>query len=523
MKASNRPFRRSRDSAGCHARLFPRSVRDLLRLTALALVLAPSVTRSLAAAEPMPALSVPADGAREVPINVTLAWAPVAGARGYDVYFGAGDTPSFQCRVATPAFLLETLTAGTTYRWRVAAITDGGAKSGALRSFTTTAHADREAMFAWPIRIANSVRTQYPEPASLRNWNYTEGMVVDALYAIATRTGRTNDLAFIRAWLDRFVAADGTIDHQAYPFELFSLDRVRPGSVLLWMYDRTKEEKYLKAAYYVASQLDRQPRTSEGGYWHRSTYPNQMWLDGIYMADVFSVEFAARTNQPKYFDDAVHQITLIDRHTHDPKTGLYFHGWDETKTRPWANQATGTSPEFWGRAIGWYGMAMADVLDWLPADHPGRREVLPIFQAYCAAVLKFQDHDTAMWWQIVDKSAASKNYVETSCSLMFAYAMARGAQRGWLPPEYLEHARRATRGILNHEIALLPGDRMDIKGTVEVGSLGGNGGFYDYYVAVPVRTNDQKSVGAFMYLSLALSEIANDTGPASREFPRRSP
>jgi unsaturated rhamnogalacturonyl hydrolase len=149
--------------------------------------------------------------------------------------------------------------------------------------------------------------------------------------------------------------------------------------------------------------------------------------------------------------------------------------------------------------------------------------VLPIFQAYCAAVLKFQDRDTAMWWQIVDKPAAPKNYVETSCSLMFAYAMARGAQRGWLPPEYLEHARRATRGILNHKIDLLPGDRMEIKGTVEVGSLGGNGGFYDYYVAVPVRTNDQKSIGAFMYLSLALSETANDTGPASRAFPRRSP
>ncbi|HTZ21744.1 MAG TPA: glycoside hydrolase family 88 protein [Opitutaceae bacterium] len=498
-------------------------MRGLTGLAAFLVLLAPGAIGSHPAAEPGPAITAPADGATNVPINVTLAWAPVAGATGYDVYFGAGDTPSFQCRVATPTFLLETLTTGTTYRWRVAAIMDGGATSGALRSFTTAAHAGREAMFAWPIRIANSVRTQYPEPASLRNWNYTEGMIIDALYAIAVRTGRTGDFDFIRAWLDRFVAADGTIDREAYPFELFSLDRVRPGSALLWMYDRTREEKYLKAAYYVASQLDRQPRTSDGGYWHRSTYPNQMWLDGIYMADVFSAEFAARTNQSKYFDDAVRQIALIHRHTHDPKTGLYYHGWDETRTRPWANPKTGTSPEFWGRAIGWYGMAMADVLDWLPADHPGRQEVLPIFQAYCAAVLKFQDHDTAMWWQIVDKPAAPKNYVETSCSLMFAYAMARGAQRGWLPPEYLEHARRATRGILNHEIALLPGDRMDIKGTVEVGSLGGNGGFYDYYVAVPVRTNDQKSVGAFMYLSLALSETANDTGPASRELPRRSP
>ena len=523
MPTSAHTASRCRASDYCLAQPLPHSVRSLLGLTALAVMLALGAIRSLTAAEPVPAVTAPADGARDVPVNVTLTWAPVADAKGYDVYFSANATPAFQCRVEKPTFLLETLSVGTTYRWRVDPVSESAAKPGPVLTFTTTPKADRDAMFAWPIRIADSVRALYPEPVNLRNWNYTEGMVMDALYSIAARTGRDGDFDFIRAWLDRFVAADGTIDREAYPLELFSLDRVRPGPVLLWMYDRTKEEKYLKAARYVASQLDRQPRTSDGGYWHRSTYPNQMWLDGIYMADVFSVEFAARTNQPKYFDDAVHQITLIDRHTHDPKTGLYFHGWDETKTRPWANQATGTSPEFWGRAIGWYGMAMADVLDWLPADHPGRREVLPIFQAYCAAVLKFQDHDTAMWWQIVDKSAASKNYVETSCSLMFAYAMARGAQRGWLPPEYLEHARRATRGILNHEIALLPGDRMDIKGTVEVGSLGGNGGFYDYYVAVPVRTNDQKSVGAFMYLSLALSETANDTGPASREFPRRSP
>jgi rhamnogalacturonyl hydrolase YesR len=407
MNASACSSRPCPASVCCRAGLLPLSVRSLLGGAALAVMLALGATRSLTAAEPVSAIASPADGARDVPVNVTLTWAPIADAKGYDVYFGPSATPAFQCRVASPTFLLETLTAGTTYRWRVDAITDGGAKSGARRSFTTTAQADRAAMFAWPIRIANSVRALYPEPVNLRNWNYTEGMVMDALYSIAARTGRDGDFDFIRAWLDRFVAADGTIDREAYPFELFSLDRVRPGPVLLWMYDRTKEEKYLKAARYVASQLDRQPRTSDGGYWHRSTYPNQMWLDGIYMADVFSVQFAARTNQPKYFDDAVHQITLIHRHTHDPKTGLYFHGWDETKTRPWANKETGTSPEFWGRAIGWYGMAMADVLDWLPADHPGRKEVLPIFQAYCAAVLKFQDRDTAMWWQIVDQPAAS--------------------------------------------------------------------------------------------------------------------
>jgi len=145
--------------------------------------------------------------------------------------------------------------------------------------------------------------------------------------------------------------------------------------------------------------------------------------------------------------------------------------------------------------MGWYVMAMADVMDWLPKNHSGRNEVLPIFQSLCQGLLKYQDRDTGMWYQIVDKPAAPKNYLETSCTLMYAYAMARGAQRGWLAAEYLEHARRATRGVLNRQVDLLPGNRMDIRGTVQVGSLGGDGGFYDYYVSVPVVTNDQKSIG----------------------------
>jgi unsaturated rhamnogalacturonyl hydrolase len=157
-------------------------------------------------------------------------------------------------------------------------------------------------------------------------------------------------------------------------------------------------------------------------------------------------------------------------------------------------------------------MAMADVMDGLPADHPGRKAVLPIFQALCRSLVKYQDHDTGMWFQIVDKASAPKNYVETSSTLMFAYAMARGAQRGWLPAEFLEHGRRATRGVLNHQVDLLAGNCMDIRGTVRVGSLGGDGGFYDYYVSVPVVTNDQKAIGAFMFLSMALADVANPHG-----------
>lgn len=451
----------------------------------------------------------PAGAIGKVPVNYALAWEEVPGASGYDVYFGSSNPPAFQCRVTRPKFLLETLSAGQQYYWRADPVIAGQSQPGKVNRIATESNPTREEVFAWPIRIANSLYVQYPTPAKLSGWNYTEGMMMDALYSIATQTVREQDFTYIQQWLDRFVSDSGQIDPSAYDFKLFSLDRIRPGPVLLWMYDRTKQEKYLTAAKVLASQIDQQPRTSDGGMWHRSTYPNQMWLDGIYMADLFAVEYGVKTNQPKYVDDAVKQILLIAKHTYDPQTGLFYHGWDETKSRPWANKQTGASPEFWGRAIGWYAMAMADVLDWLPADHPGRKQVLSIFQSLCATLLKYQDRETAMWFQILDKPTAPKNYVETSCSIMFAYAMTRGAQRGWLPAEYAEYAKRATRGIINHKVDLLPDNCMDIRDTVSVGSLGGNGGFYDYYVSVPLAKNDTKAVGAFMYLSLAMSEAAN--------------
>jgi unsaturated rhamnogalacturonyl hydrolase len=467
----------------------------------------------LAAAGPVVAQTaptglVPADRAVDVSVNTTLAW-PSAGVGRFDVYFGTTNPPAFQARVERPSFVLETLRAGTTYYWRADAVSERGVVAGTVHRFTTAKTVDPAVVYAWPIRIATSVRALFPSPKDLGSWNYTDGMIADALCRIAARTGREDDYAYVQQYLDRIVAADGTMDAVEYPLELYSLDRIRPAAALFWIYDRTKDERYMKAAAYVATQLDKQPRTSDGGYWHRSTYPNQMWLDGIYMADVYSVLFAKRTGRAKYYDEAVKQVTLIHQHTHDPKTGLYYHGWDETKTRPWANKKTGASPEFWARAIGWYSMAMADIMETLPAGHPGKKTILPIFQSLCRSLVKYQDRDTGMWYQILDKPTAPKNYVETSSTLMFAYAMARGAKEGWLPPEFLQYALRATRGVLNHEVDLLPGNRMDIRGTVQVGSLGGNGGFYDYYVSVPVVTNDQKSIGAFMFLSLALSEMAN--------------
>lgn len=462
----------------------------------------------LGLAQAAPASSLPADGARETELAPVLTWSATEGALGYDVYFGEGPALAFQCRVSQPRFVLETLQAGKTYGWRIDVVTTEGAKPGKVQSFTVKSSPGRDEIQQWPVRIAQSVHSLWPNPKELGGFNYTQGMVAEGLCLIAEAAGRPKDSAYAKAWLDRFVSADGGLDAKEYPQKLYSLDRVRPGQALLLTYARTKDERYLKAAHTLAKQLDEQPVTSDGGYWHRSTYPNQMWLDGIYMADVFSVRYALATGARKHFDDAVHQITLIHKHTHDTRTGLYFHGWDETKTRPWANKETGCSPEIWGRAVGWYAMAMADVLDLLPEGHPGRAQIIPIFRSLCESLLKYQDHNTAGWYQILDKPTGPKNYIESSCSLMFAYAFFRGAQHGWLPPEYAAHGRRALRGMLNHKIDVKADGTMDIRDTVVVGTLGGKGGFYDTYMQDKIVTNDQKAIGTFMFLSLAVAEAA---------------
>jgi unsaturated rhamnogalacturonyl hydrolase len=463
-----------------------------------------------AAAVPLRAAAAtvtPADGARDVLLNPVLEWPAVDGATAYEVFFGAGETPAFQCRVTQPRFVLETLRPGTTYRWRVDAVMADGVRAGKMQTLTTVAKPTPEDALLWAARIARSVRALWT-PETLGGFNYTQGMVAEGMHRIGVRTGRSEDVQFAQTWLDRFVGPDGVIDPKAYPPKLYSLDRVRPGPALLLTYERTGDERYRKAMRELVQQLEEQPRTSEGGYWHRSTYPYQMWLDGIYMADVFAVRYGAKFGEPKLFDEAVHQITLIHRHTHDPRTGLYFHGWDESKTRPWADKVTGTSPEIWARAVGWYAMAMVDVVDALPKDHPGREQVLPLFRDLCAALLKVQDRDTAGWYQIMDKPTGPKNYIESSSSLMFAYAFLRGAQGGYLPPEYREHGRRALRGMLNHKIDVKPDGTMDIRDTVIVGTLGGAGGFYDTYMKDKIVTNDQKAIGTFMFLSLLLADDA---------------
>jgi unsaturated rhamnogalacturonyl hydrolase len=360
----------------------------------------------------------------------------------------------------------------------------------------------------WAEIVADSVLAAYPDPKDLHDyhpgrWVYQNGLFINALFALWQKTKRQEYFHYIVKWVDLFIDEDGVFDTQTYTPGAYVLDSILPGRVLIALYNETRQDKYRNAAQALIEQLRTQPRTSDGGYWHKQIYPNQMWLDGIYMADLFSVEFARTFGQPEWFDEAVHQITLIHQHTHDPETGLLYHGWDETKTRIWAHPERGTSPEFWGRAVGWYVMALVDCLEVLPKDHRGRGGVLSILRSLAAGLARYQHPDTGAWYQVLDKREQADNWPETSCTVMIATAFAKGVRLGFLDPSYQARAQHAYRYVVEQCVHFDQDGQCYLTGIVTVGSLRENAD-YNYYVTSQQRTNDFKGIGAFLYASLEI-------------------
>jgi unsaturated rhamnogalacturonyl hydrolase len=334
---------------------------------------------------------------------------------------------------------------------------------------------------------------------------YEEGVLLDGFAAEWQATGRGIYLAYIQASVDQYIAADGTI--AGYKPEAHTLDDIEMGRATLLLYRVTQQAKYAKAAQFLHDQLARQPRTPSGGYWHKQIYPNQMWLDGAYMAEPFRAMYAATFQQPQDFDDIAKQLLLMAGHMRDPGTGLLRHGWDESKSMPWADKTTGLSPEAWARAMGWYCMALVDVLDWFPKDHPQRAALIAVLDRTIAAVIQVQDPATGLWWQVLTHAKDPGNYLEASASCMFTYALAKGVRMGYLPQADEASAKRAWAGIQRQFVTTSPDSSLVLHGTVKVGGLGGTpyrAGDYNYYIHEPVVDNDLKGVGAFL---LAGSEI----------------
>ena len=282
--------------------------------------------------------------------------------------------------------------------------------------------------------------------------------------------------------------------------------------MMFLLYDRTKDPRYEKVIHTLREQLETQPRIAEGGFWHKKIYPDQMWLDGLYMGAPFYAEYALRYNRPEDFQDVVNQFLIVARNTYDPATGLYRHAFDASRRMAWADSITGQAPHAWGRAMGWFSMAIVDVLDFLPEEQPGRDEILTIFQGMMEKLSEIQDPQTGGWYQVLDRSGDPGNYIETSCTAMFAYSIFKGVRMGYLDSKYLATAEKAYRGLIENFIITDSAGLVTMTNICGVAGLGGDpyrDGSFEYYIGEVIRENDPKGVGPFIMASLEYEMIRN--------------
>jgi unsaturated rhamnogalacturonyl hydrolase len=338
-------------------------------------------------------------------------------------------------------------------------------------------------------------------------WDYEQGVLLAGFEILYKQTNNAAYFNYIKKIEDRFVKADGSI--RTYDLTDYNIDDVAPGRLLLLLYQETKDEKYKIAAYHIREQLQWQPRTKEGGFWHKHRYPYQMWLDGLYMGEPFYARFASMFNEKKDFDDIANQFIWMENHSRNNTNGLLYHGWDESKQQRWANPTTGQSPEFWARAIGWYAMALVDALDYFPKDHPKQKELILILQRLAKAIESTQDATSGVWYQVIDKRGSAGNYLEASASCMFTYALAKGVRLGYLDKHYTTIAQKAYAGILKNFI------ETDLDGTVHLthtcsgAGLGGTpyrDGSYEYYIKESTRKDDLKGIGPFIGASVEIEQ-----------------
>lgn len=292
-------------------------------------------------------------------------------------------------------------------------------------------------------------------------WNYVDGLGLECLYKVAKITRHQEWMDWVAQQFDGLVRDDGTVD--VYDLEEYSLDMSAPGKALFDLYDDTHQEKYKKALDLFQLQLEKQPRTPSGGYWHKGRYTNQMWLDGLYMQGALKARYACKFFAPdKKLDainDLVFQFKLIYDNTYDSRTGLLFHAWDESRQMPWADKETGRSPCIWGRALGWYCMALVDVIEYLAKDGEFQNQcqvLIGLSVSLAKALARWQDV-SGLWWQVMDKGGERYNYLESSCSAMFTYFLLKLSRIAEKLPQEDRDGYRSTgaagyQGLLRNQV-----------------------------------------------------------------------
>ncbi len=358
------------------------------------------------------------------------------------------------------------------------------------------------------VKMADSEMKHFPEPWAVDfnpkpTWNYTQGLIAQAMMKVWKENNNEAYYNYAKWYADKMIDSTGFLS--AYKIENYNIDAVNSGKFLFDLYENTKDERYLKVIHQMRDQLRTHPRTSEGGFWHKQRYPHQMWLDGLYMGAPFYAQYAQYFNQPELFDDIVKQFQLVHKYTYNTESGLNYHAWDESKEQKWADPVTGRSPHYWGRAMGWYAMALVDVLDFIPQEHPGRADILKILNQVAEGIKKYQDAETGLWYQVLDQGSREGNYLEATVSSMFTYSLLKAVRKGYISSDYKIVATKAYNGIVENLIKDNCDGTISLTKCCSVAGLGGEpyrDGSYEYYISEPIRDNDPKGVGPFIMASL---------------------
>lgn len=359
--------------------------------------------------------------------------------------------------------------------------------------------------------FADSEMKRFPEAWQLDHgkrlfFGYAQGVGCYAMLKMWKKTGDRRYFDYVEKWASSLI--DSTGDIHLYHVETYNLDYINSGKVLFDLYRVTKNEKYKQAMDKLINQLKNQPRTTDGGFWHKLIYQHQMWLDGLYMASPFMAQYGAGFDKPEWIDEAVKQFRLCHKHTYDEKTGLYHHAWDESRRQRWANPETGHSPNFWGRSIGWWFMALVDALDFIPENQEGRTEMIDMIKGLAETLPKYQDKD-GLWYQVIDQAEREGNYPEASVTAQCMYAYAKAVNKGYIDPGYKTVAEKALNGLKNKLIIKNDDGTLTLTRCCQVGGLGGNpyrDGSFEYYINEKIRDNDSKATGPFIMGCLELEQ-----------------
>ena len=374
-------------------------------------------------------------------------------------------------------------------------------------NFRAQDHKSIPADAKWSVRMANSVLARSDSLIYYVDHNPKWAYDVAFLGMAVDKLGNTNAMysKYMEDWVNYFVRADGSVVD--YKISEYNLDRIFPGRNVITLNKRHPDNRYRIVLDNFIKQLETHPRTKEGGYWHKNIYPSQMWLDGIFMASTFMAEYAREYNSPEWFDIACAQTKLIYEKTVDVRSGLLMHAWDESHSQKWCDPLTGKSHYPWSRSMGWYILAIEDILEYLPLDHPDRPVLISILQKTCDALVKVRDPKSGLWFQVLNMGARPGNYIEGSGSAMYVYAFAKGVHKGYLDKKYFRIAESGFDSIVKELITVDEKGMLTMRNICGGCGLGGNpyrDGSYDYYINEKRIDNDPKGVAPFILGAIEL-------------------